>query len=104
MDPLASVYVTCPDLACARRIARELVERRLVACANLFPVESIYRWEGEVKDEAEVAMFLKTQRERVGDVVRAVEELHPYDVPCVVAFELGGALPAYQAWVTESTT
>jgi periplasmic divalent cation tolerance protein len=101
--PFASVYVTCPDRETARALARELLERRLVACANLVPIESMYHWEGRIEEAGEVAMFLKTRRERVPDVVRAVEALHPYEVPCVVAFELGEGSPAYFRWVEDET-
>lgn len=100
----ASVYVTCPDEETARRIARSLLERRLVACANLLPIQSLYRWEGAIQEEREVAMFLKTRREKVDEVVKAVAEIHPSKVPCAVAFELGAGHPAYYAWVDEETT
>jgi periplasmic divalent cation tolerance protein len=98
-----SVYVTCPDRDSARRIARALLERRLVACANLFPVESMYSWEGALREEAEVAMLLKTRRDRVREVVRAVGELHPYENPCVVALEIAEGARAYLAWVDGET-
>lgn len=99
----ASIYVTCPDRETARRIARALLERQLVACANLLPVESLYRWEGAIEEAQEVAMFLKTRRENVDEVARAVAELHPYDVPCAVAFELGGGHAPYYAWIDGET-
>ena len=101
--PLASVYVTCPDEETARRIARMLLEARLVACANLLPVTSMYAWEGRIEEAREVAMFLKTRRALVPDVVRAVKDAHPYEVPCVVGFELGEGEPAYDAWVEAET-
>lgn len=103
MSEHASVYVTCPDEATARRLARELLERRLVACANLLPITSVYRWNGAIEEAAEVAMFLKTRRERVAEVVKAVADLHPYEVPCAVAFELGPGHPAYYRWVEDET-
>lgn len=99
----ASVYVTCPDDASARRLARALLERRLVACANLVPVTSLYHWEGRVEEAGEVAMFLKTRRALVPAVVQAVKELHPYQVPCAVGFELGEGSPDYYAWVEAET-
>lgn len=99
----ASVYVTCPDEETARRIAAALLERRLVACANLLPVTSLYRWEGRLEEAREVAMFLKTTRARVDEVVRAVAELHPHDVPCAVAFPLDGGHAPYYAWVDAET-
>lgn len=101
--PHASIYVTCPDRDTARRIAGMLLERRLVACANLLPIESIYRWEGRIEEAAEVAMFLKTRRGRVDEVIAAVREAHPYDVPCVVEFELRAGNPAYFGWIDSET-
>lgn len=101
--PFASVYVTCPDDETARRIARALLDRRLVACANLLPVASLYHWEGRIEEAREVAMFLKTRRALVPDVVAAVKSLHPYEVPCAVGFELGEGAPEYYAWVEAET-
>lgn len=64
------VYITAPDAETARSIGRRLVEEGLSACANIFPIDSIYRWKGEVK--------------------KRVLELHPYELPCIVWFEVGG--------------
>lgn len=99
----ASVFVTAPDEETARRIARALLERRLVACANLLPIGSLYWWEGRIEEAREHAMFLKTRRALVPDVVKAVGELHPYDVPCAVAFPLGEGAAAYYAWIDAET-
>jgi periplasmic divalent cation tolerance protein len=99
-----SVYVTCPDNDTARRIARALLDRRLVACANIFPVESLYRWEGRVEEARESAMLMKTRAALVPDVVAAVRELHPYEVPCAVGVQLGEGMPEYYAWVDEETS
>lgn len=97
------MYVTTPDEATAERIARALLDQRLVACANLLPIRSLYRWEGRIEDARETAMFLKTRRALVPRVVEAVRALHPYDVPCAVGFDLGDGEPAYYAWVDEET-
>lgn len=103
-EPHASVYVTCPDEATARAIARDLLDKRLVACANILPIRSMYRWEGAIEEADEVAMFLKTRRALVDEVARAVAALHPYDVPCAVAFELGeGGHAPYHAWIDAET-
>lgn len=95
-----SVYLTFPDLDTARALARRLLERRLIACANLLPgALSVYRWEGEVQEEAEVVAFCKTTEARLAELVRVVEEHHPYDTPCVVVLPVeAGSLP-YLAWV-----
>lgn len=99
----ASVYITCPDRDSARRIARTLLERRLIACANLSPVESLYWGDKKIEESVEVAMFCKTRKNLVPEVVRAVRELHPYEVPCAVAFELGDGEPTYYRWLEDET-
>lgn len=103
MSDHASVYVTAPDEATARSLARALLEKRLVACANLLPVTSLYHWEGKLEEAAEVAMLLKTRRSLVPQVVEAVGKLHPYEVPCVVGFELGAGNPDYYTWIDAET-
>lgn len=99
----ASVYVTAPDQETARRLARALLERRLVACANLFPIASMYHWEGRIEEAPEVAMLLKTPRANVDAVAAAVAEMHPYDVPCVVGFPIAGGHAPYYAWIDRET-
>jgi periplasmic divalent cation tolerance protein len=98
-----SIYVMSPDLDTAKRIARALLDQRLVACANLFPTTSIYRWDGAIQEEPEVAMLLKTRRVLFGQVEAVVRALHPHKIPCIVAIDMPvGHLP-YLAWVDEET-
>ena len=77
--------------------------RGLIACANLLPrARSLYLWRGEVRDEPEVAMLLKTRQDRLEELIAAVDELHPYDVPCVVAWPIDAGSEAYLAWVRDA--
>lgn len=88
----------------AAALVRALLERRLVACGTVLPgARSIYRWEGEVKEEAEAVVMLKTQRDRLPALKRAVDELHPYDVPELLALAVEDGSRAYLAWVTAET-
>lgn len=98
-----SVYVTAPGMDVARRIAQHVVNAKLAACANLLPIHSIYRWEGALQEEAEVALFLKTRRELLPRLEEAVRTLHPHEVPCIVAFDLVGGHAPYFAWVDRET-
>lgn len=98
-----SVYVTTPSMEVARRIAQHVVNEKLAACANMMPIHSIYRWEGALQEEAEVAMFLKTRRSLVPRLEEAVRTLHPHQVPCIVAFDLVGGHAPYFAWVDAAT-
>ena len=100
MTDLTVVLVTAPDLDTAARLARTLVEEKLAACGNLVPsVRSIYRWQGEVHDEAEVLLVLKTPGHAVERLTARVVALHPYDCPEVVALPVGAVHPPYLAWV-----
>ncbi len=88
----------------AAALVRALLERRLVACGTVLPgARSIYRWESEVKEEAEAVVMLKTQRDRLPALKRAVDELHPYDVPELLALAVEDGSRAYLAWVTAET-
>ncbi len=101
---LRAVLVTAPDVECAERIARALVEEKLAACANLLPgVRSIYRWEGAVEEAQEVLMVLKTRATQVDALARRIAALHPYDVPEVLALPVAGGSARYLSWVLGET-
>jgi periplasmic divalent cation tolerance protein len=92
-----------PDAEIAQRLARTLVESRLVACVNLLPgVQSVYRWQGAVETASEVTLLIKTTGAQVTAVEAALVEAHPYDVPEVVAWPAGQVNAPYLAWVRES--
>ena len=99
-NEVTSVYMTFPDEDSARSIAGTLLDERLIACANILPAgRSLYRWEGEVQDEEEVVAFVKTTMARLEELVARVNELHPYDTPCVVALDIDGGDLRYLGWV-----
>lgn len=95
---------TCPDADTAARIARVLVEERLAACVNRVPgVASTYRWQGAVHDDAEVLLLIKSTRSRFEALRARLLELHPYEVPELVAVEITAGSPAYLEWLGEQT-
>lgn len=101
--PYRSLYLTFPDHDTAVRIARALLEARLVACVNVLPgARSLYWWQGTVHDEAEVVALAKTREDLVASVSARVRELHPYDTPCVVAWPIVGGDAGYLAWIDEA--
>lgn len=98
------VLTTLPDAEAARAIVRALVERRLAACGTLLEgVTSVYRWEGAIEEAREVQVLLKTSTGRWQALRDAVDELHPYDVPELLALPVTIGLPAYLAWVGSET-
>jgi periplasmic divalent cation tolerance protein len=96
------VYTTCRDEAEARRIAASLLKERLVACANIFPIRSLYRWRGKLCDEAERAMLLKTQSSLWEVVRQRIKELHSYDLPCIERIAAKGSRE-FERWVQGET-
>jgi periplasmic divalent cation tolerance protein len=98
------VLCTFPDGEKADEVARTLVGEKLAACVNLLPqVRSIYRWEGEVSDDAEVLAVIKTTGVRFDSLRQRVVELHPYDCPEVVAVRIERGHEPYLAWLAAST-
>ena len=97
------VLVTCGSLREARTIARELVERRLAACGNVVeaPVRSIYRWRGKVESAKEFLLILKSSRQRFAAVEAAVQKLHSYAVPEIIALPVSTGSRAYLGWIAE---
>jgi len=98
-----SIYITTKDEDEARKIGKTLVEEKLAACINIHPIESIYRWEGEIEEEGEVAMLVKTKAKLADKVIERVKELHSYEVPCIVSFSIDKGNPDYLKWIEEST-
>ena len=97
------VLCTFPNLETARQIATALVEAQLAACVNLCPaVESIYRWQGKVESAGEVLALIKTTRAGFNALENKLQELHPYDVPEIVALPAELASAAYARWVHDS--
>jgi periplasmic divalent cation tolerance protein len=100
---MPTLYVTAPPEASAA-LARTLVEERLAACVNRLPCTSTYRWEGDVVEEGEEILLVKTTDEQYEAVVARLVEEHPYDVPCIERFDETDLLDEFGAWVTDSTS
>jgi periplasmic divalent cation tolerance protein len=96
------VFVTCGSPGEAKKIARALVEARLAACGNILPgVRSIYRWKGLVESAGETLLILKTSRRRFAALRRAVERLHSYDTPEIIALPITAGSRKYLAWLED---
>jgi len=97
------ILVTAPRKE-AERLARRLLEERLVACANLVrDVRSLYWWQGRLGKATETLLILKAPRRNVERLIRRVKELHPYEVPEIVALPVEKAYRPYAEWVEKET-
>ena len=102
-EELVIAFSTFPDRETAQKIARELVENAVVACANIVPsVESIYFWKDKVETSAEVFAIFKMTAARYSEFESRLRKLHPYDVPEIVRLNIAGGNPDYLRWVGES--
>lgn len=96
---LIFLYITNPTKREARKIAKHLLDKKLIACANIHgPVDSIYPWKGKMADEIEYILIAKTIEENFEKVKKEVESIHSYTIPCIVKIPVI-ANKKYVAWV-----
>lgn len=98
------VLVTAPNETVARSLVRQLVEERVVACGTIVPgVASIYRWDGDIQEDTEALVVFKATAGAMERLLSRVPELHPYDVPEVLALPVEAGHVPYLQWLVEST-
>lgn len=99
------VLMSAPDAGVAEALAETVVRERLAACASFVPgMTSLFWWEGRVQRADEVLVLMKTGAERVDALIARAAELHPYDVPELLALPVEAGLPAYLDWVRAETS
>lgn len=97
---MSFLYVTVPDMEIARVIASGAVREKLAACANVLPqMTAIYEWDGDVEEETEIVVILKTSKTTATELAQWVEDHHPYEVPCILELPLGRGNHDYVAWL-----
>ena len=102
--PVLVLLCTCPDEATARQIATALVAGGLAACVNRIPgIRSLYRWEGQIQDDGEELLVIKTTADRYAAAEAAIQARHPYDLPEIIALPVSAGSAAYLDWVRQAT-
>jgi len=103
-EPILLVLCSIPDSdTLARTIAETLVKQRLAACVHCLPAgQSFYVWDGELEEQRERTLFIKTRPERYPALEQALRALHPYEVPEILALRTEVALAAYARWLGEA--
>ncbi len=98
------ILTNCPDEATANAIALTLVEEKLAACVNLLPrVQSIYRWQGKIDSASEIPLLIKSTANAYPALEKRLQELHPYELPEIIAWPISQGLPAYLNWLAAET-
>ena len=102
-DLFCVVLVTAASQPDAVAIAHALVSRKLAACVNLVPVQSIYTWDGSVQEDNEWQLLIKTRRERLDALEHVIHDLHAYDVPEMIVLPIIQGAQPYLQWMSEMT-
>jgi len=98
------IYMTAPSSDDAVRIAKELLRLKLVACVNIMTeVNSLFVWQGDLAQEDEVAVIMKSRSDLVKNISDKIKELHPYQVPCITAMDIDYIEPDFARWIDENT-
>jgi periplasmic divalent cation tolerance protein len=96
-------YITAGSRSEAKKIARTLLEEKLIACANIFDVESLYWWRGAIEQGAESILVCKTTAGKRRRLMAVVRRIHSYENPCVVFFKITAGSDPFLNWVRDST-
>lgn len=94
------IYITCKDEKEAVRISKHLLEKRLIACSNMFPIRSMYSWKGKLQNEKEFVILAKTIDKNYNKIKKEVEKMHSYDIPCILKID-AKANKNYDRWANE---
>jgi periplasmic divalent cation tolerance protein len=104
MSEVLLVISNFPNRTAAELAADSLIADRVAACVNILAeCSSVYRWEGKVEHASEVPLLIKTTRAAYAQLESALRELHPYELPEIIAVSVTTGLPAYLAWVAQET-
>ena len=88
MNKLAFIYITNENLDEAKKIARHLLDKRMIGCANIFPITSMYWWKDKIVDGDEFVLIAKTTQNNVEKIRNEVAKIHPFDTPCIIKIDV----------------
>ena len=99
-NKITFLYVTAPSASIAKNISKNLLKRKLIACANIIPkMISLYSWKKKIETTQECVVILKTKKCCIEKIQDELEKIHPYQVPCITEIPVGKINPEYQAWI-----
>ncbi len=104
MDTVIQITTTINSREAAEKIGRQLVAKRLAACAQIVgPIKSIYRWKGKVEETDEWQCIIKSTSSHYKKIEEGIKNLHPYELPEIITVKIDDALPGYADWIREET-
>jgi len=97
----AMIVNTCPNEETAKKIANILLEKKLAACIQLFPINSFYSWKGEICNDNEIILFIKCRQSSYTAIEEAIIANHPYEVPEIIMLPVIGGFNKYLDWIDD---
>ena len=94
------IYITTSGISESKKIAHILLEKKLAACINIIPsIESVYLWKGEIEEDSESIMVVKTRSNMVEKLIMMVEDIHSYEIPCILEISVNSGSNNYLKWI-----
>ncbi len=97
------ILTTLKDKLEAESLAKILLEEKLCACIQLFPISSYYHWAGKVEDSTEFLLLIKTKKELYSEVEKRILECHSYDIPEIISLPIENGFSGYLDWIKKET-
>jgi periplasmic divalent cation tolerance protein len=95
---MIAAYITCKDKKEAKKIANALIKKKLIACANMFPINSLYMWKGKFQSDNEIVLLAKTNNKKFKEMEKEIKKLHSYEVPCIIKIN-ASANKSFENWL-----
>jgi periplasmic divalent cation tolerance protein len=102
IEKIIKVYIPCPSSKEAEKVAMHLLRKRLIACANIFPIKSMYWWKGNIENTSEYVVLAAARKQDYQTIVTETKKIHPYDVPLIGMFGMNANME-YEKWLIKET-
>ncbi len=102
-NEIVLIYTVCGSVEEAEKISQVLIHESLAACTNYWPIHSMYMWKNELVNDSEVSMIVKTTHEKMAEACRRIQELHSYELPCILTLSPTYVDPSYAMWIIAET-
>ena len=96
------IYITHKNKQQAKKVVNHLLKKKLIACANIFPIESMYTWKNKIQNEKEIVSLIKTKKSLWDKIRQEVKKIHPYDCPCITKIN-AQANKDFEKWINSET-
>lgn len=93
------IYTTCQNQEEARKIGKLIIEKKLAGCVNIWPIDSIYPWKGEIKEDDEAVLLIKTSEAKLQEIEDLIQSNHSYSIPCIASIDIHRINRPYKEWL-----